>query len=92
MGENPRILVVDDDEGIRKTLATILKEEGYVVDMAQNGQEAIDKTYKNFYNLALIDVRLPDIEGVRLLNMMKENTPKMIKIIVTGYPSLQNAV
>jgi two-component system nitrogen regulation response regulator NtrX len=92
MGESARILIVDDDESIRKTLAAILEEEGYAVDTAENGKEAIKESYTKFYNLALIDVRLPDMEGVELLNSMKETVPKMVKIIITGYPSLQNAV
>jgi DNA-binding NtrC family response regulator len=92
MGEPARILVVDDDEGIRKTLATILEDQGYVVDTAENGKGAIEKSNIKFYNLALIDIRLPDMEGTKLLASMKETTPKMVKIIVTGYPALQNAV
>ncbi len=92
MAENARIIVVDDDEGIRKTLATILEEIGYVVDTVENGKEAIERSNTEFYNLALIDIRLPDIEGIELLAALKETTPKMIKIIMTGYPSLQNAI
>jgi DNA-binding NtrC family response regulator len=92
MGEYARILVVDDDESIRKVLATILEEEGYVVDTAENGKEAIEKSHVKFYNLALIDIRLPDMEGTELLTALKETTPKIVKIIITGYPSLQNAV
>ena len=92
MGETARILVVDDDESIRKTLATILEEEGYVVDTAENGKEAIKKSNAKFYNLALIDIRLPDIEGTKLLTALRETSPPMVKIIITGYPSLQNAV
>lgn len=92
MGERARILVVDDEESIRKTVTAILEEEGYVVDTAKNGKEAISKSNAKFYNLALIDIRLPDMEGTKLLTAMKETTPPMIKIIVTGYPSLQNAV
>jgi len=92
MGELARILVVDDDESIRKVLATILEEEGYAVDTAENGKEAIKKSNEKLYNLALIDIRLPDIEGIELLTRMKPTTPKMRKIIITGYPSLQNAV
>lgn len=92
MDESVRILVVDDDESIRKTISAILEERGYVVDTAENGKEAIEKSSANFYNLALIDIRLPDMEGTRLLEEIKETTPKMVKIIVTGYPSLQNAV
>jgi DNA-binding NtrC family response regulator len=92
MGERARILVVDDDESIRKTLAAILEDKGYDVDTAENGKEAIKKSHAEFYNLALIDIRLPDMEGVKLLTAMKETTPKMVKIIITGYPSLQNAI
>jgi DNA-binding NtrC family response regulator len=92
MFTHARILVVDDDESIRKTLATILEERGYVVDTAKNGKEAIEKSNTRFYNLALIDIRLPDMEGTKLLTAMKETTPKMVKIIMTGYPSLQNAI
>jgi len=92
VGEHTRILVVDDDESIRKGLATILVEKGYVVDTAENGKEAIEKSNANFYNLALLDIRLPDMEGTKLLTAMKETTPKMVKIIITGYPSMQNAI
>lgn len=92
MGERARILVVDDDESIRKTISTILEEKGYEVDTAESGREAIEKTHGGFYNLALIDIRLPDMEGTELLMRMKETTPRMVKIIVTGFPSLQNAM
>ena len=92
MDERARILVVDDEESIRKVLKTVLEEEGYVVNTAENGKEAIRKSNVKFYNLALIDIRLPDIDGTKLLTAMKETTPKMVKIIVTGYPTLQNAV
>ena len=83
---------MDDDESIRKVLKAILEEKGYRVDTADSGKKAIEKTEKAFYNLALIDIRLPDIEGVKLLSKIKETTPKMRKVIITGYPSLQNAV
>jgi len=92
MGETARILVVEDNESIRKVLEAILEEEGYVVDTAENGKEAIRKSNAKFYNLALIDIRLPDMEGTKLLTAMKETTPKMVKIMITGYPSLQNAI
>jgi len=92
LGENATILVVDDDKSIRKTLVAILEEEGYTVDTAENAEEAIKKSNARFYNVALVDIRLPDMEGTKLLNAMKETTPKMVKIIVTGYPSLRNAV
>jgi DNA-binding NtrC family response regulator len=90
--EQTRILIIDDDESIRKTVSKALERAGYVVDTAENGTEAIEKAEANFYNLALIDIRLPDMEGTKLLTAMKETVPKMVKIIITGYPSLPNAI
>jgi two-component system response regulator PilR (NtrC family) len=90
--ERIRILIVDDDESVRETFTAILEENGYIVDMAENGRDAIEKSNKNFYNAAFIDIRLPDIDGTDLLTAMKETTPKMRKIIITGYPALQNAI
>lgn len=62
------------------------------MDTAENGRQALQKTAQNFYNLALIDIRLPDMEGTELLTTLKPTTPRMIKIILTGYPALKNAV
>jgi DNA-binding NtrC family response regulator len=92
LNKNVRIIIVDDDENIRKTMKTILEDEGYVVDLAATGNEAIKMTHETAYNIALLDVRLPDIEGVELLKLMKENVPRTRKIMVTGYPSMQNAI
>jgi DNA-binding NtrC family response regulator len=92
MTQNPRILVVDDDEIIRDTMAMALEQEGYIVDTAENGKEAIEKSNINFYNLVIVDWRLPDIEGTKLLGEFKATTPKMAKIMLTGYPSMNNAV
>jgi DNA-binding response OmpR family regulator len=91
LGET-RILVVDDDETIRKSISRVLETAGYTVDAAKDGKAAIQKAESNFYNLALIDIRLPDMEGTQLLTLMKETTPKMVKMVLTGSPSLQNAV
>jgi DNA-binding NtrC family response regulator len=92
MGSAPRILVVDDDESIRNSLAAILRDEGYTVDLAMSGSEAIKKTNSTAYNAALIDIRLPDMEGIELLTRMKDTVPKVRKIIITGYPSMKNAI
>jgi len=88
----PSILIVEDDTNIRLPLSTILQQKGYSIDAAKTGQEAIQKSKVKFYNLALIDIKLPDMEGTRLLTTMQETLPKMVKIIITGYPSLENAV
>ncbi|MGA2683338.1 MAG: response regulator [Candidatus Bathyarchaeia archaeon] len=92
MVKNVRILVVDDDENIRKTLQTIFENQGYVVDLAATGNEAIEMSQKTVYNVALLDIRLPDMEGVELLKLMKDSVPKTRKIMLTGYPSMENAI
>jgi DNA-binding NtrC family response regulator len=87
-----RILIIDDDENVRRSISAVLQEKGYLVDTAESGQAAITKSEATPYNLALVDIRLSDMNGVQLLTAMKETTPKMVKIIITGYPSLQNAI
>ena len=73
-------------------MKAILEDEGYIVDLATNGNEAIEMTQKIAYNIALLDIRLPDMEGVELLKLLKPNVPRTRKIMVTGYPSMQNAI
>ena len=92
MNEKARILLIDDDKTITRTLSKALEEAGYKVDTAETGAEALEKARTNFYNLALIDIRLPDMKGTKLLTAMKDTIPKMVKIILTGYPALQNAI
>lgn len=92
MNKNAKILIIDDDKIIRRSLTITLEDEGYIVDTAENGKEAIEKTNTNYYNLAIVDWRLPDIEGTKLLNEFKATTPKMAKIMLTGYPSMNNAI
>ena len=90
--DKPKILIVDDDDAIRATMQAILQDEGYLVDMASSGKEAIEKTKEKSYDIALLDIKLPDMEGVELLQLMKDGVPRTRKIMVTGYPSIQNAV
>jgi len=93
LGDSARILIVDDDdESIREVLTAILRDEGYIVEAVDTGEKAVQATQQKFYNLVLIDIRLPDMEGTKLLTKMKDTVPKMVKIIITGYPTLQNAI
>lgn len=85
-------LIVDDDEDVGEKLKLILEENGYEIYVAKSGKEAIEKLKKNHYDLALFEIKLPDIEGAQLLTKMKDTTPNMVKIIFTGYASLKNAV
>ena len=90
--EKKSILIVEDDKAILKSLKDILQSEGYSVGTAENGREAIQKSKEKFFNMALLDIKLPDMEGTKLLVTMYENLPKMVKIMITGYPSVENAV
>jgi DNA-binding NtrC family response regulator len=85
--DQKHILVIDDDESVLGTIARILELEGYRVETARTGREAIEKSRLDSYNLAIIDVRLPDMDGTNLLTAMPETTPRTIKIMLTGYPS-----
>jgi len=87
-----RILIVDDDEAVLDHLSRALRLEGYYVDVANTGKKAVESAERSAYNLALIDIRLPDMEGTELLTAMRQTTPKMVKIILTGYPALSNTI
>ena len=86
------ILVIDDDPNIRKVLQWILEKEGYMVETVENGKQALKVSEKVPFDVALIDINLPDIKGIELLSKLKTLRPDMIRIIVTGFPSLDNAV
>ena len=86
------ILVVDDDAAILESFKHVLQSKGYNVETAETGQEAIEKTKNQTFDLALLDIKLLDMKGTKLLTTMHENMPKMVKIMITGYPELRNAV
>jgi len=87
-----RILVVDDDKLVRDSLQSLIANAGYVVDSAKSGEEAESKSDLTYYNVALIDIRLPDTNGIELLERLKDYVPKTRKIILTGYPDLETAI
>ena len=86
------ILVVDDDAEVRKTLSLILENEGYSVQTAKDGKQATEASERGFFDIALIDIKLPDMDGTELLERLKEKGPKMVKIMITGYSSLANTI
>jgi two-component system nitrogen regulation response regulator NtrX len=92
LDKHAKILIVDDDETVRSTMKIILEDEGYLVDFADCGVEAIQKTREKLYNIAFLDIRLPDMEGIELLQRIKDGVPRTRKIMLTGYPSMQNAI
>ena len=86
------ILIIDDDRGILDGFKLLLERKGYLIDTAETGSEAIEKVRSKYFNLALIDIRLPDIDGTALLSEFRELNPEMKKIIITGYSTRENAI
>ena len=86
------ILIVDDETGVRDMLSSVLNDEGYSVEAVENGKKAIKACEKSPFDVALIDIELPDMKGTELLNRLKKRQPKMIRIIITGHPSIENAM
>jgi CheY-like chemotaxis protein/glycine cleavage system H lipoate-binding protein len=86
------ILVVDDDTAVCKSVATVLENEGYTVDMVFSGEEAVEKAGQKKYALAIVDLMLPGISGVEVLQAIKQNNSNITVIMITGYPSVKTAV
>jgi DNA-binding response OmpR family regulator len=87
-----RVIVVDDDKSILRTFTRILQKNGYEIDVAETAREAIEKSKTKRYDLALIDIRLPDMDGTDLLVKMQKTMHNGIKIMITGFPSLETGV
>ncbi len=86
------ILVIDDDKDILQLYGLLLKRAGYSVETAESGAEAIEKAKTRIFDLALVDIVLPDMQGTDLLTEINGPNSKMRKIMVTGNASLDNAV
>lgn len=81
-----KFLVVDDDLAIRKTLSDVLEVKGFDVVAVGTGLEAVEKVKMESFNVAIIDIRLPDIKGTEVLKKIKELKPTINCIIITAYP------
>ncbi len=86
------ILIIDDDEEMCETLSDIFREKGYKTDTAYTGKEGLDEATKKFYDLAFIDVKLPDMSGIEVLKRLKEIRPDTIAIMITAFASLQDEI
>ncbi len=92
MGERANILIVDDDVSAGRSLELILSKAGYGIERVTSGKEALEKAQVGYYNLALLDVKLPDMGGVRVLTALKRIHPDMTVIMITGYASLESSI
>ena len=82
-----KILVVDDERDICRMISNILKEEGYKVDKAYNGGQAIKKIKARGYNLMILDYKLPDMDGINVLKEVRRIKPSLKVIMISAYGS-----
>jgi DNA-binding response OmpR family regulator len=87
MAADKMILIVDDDKSILRLFTLILQRKGYSTDTAETGKEALEKISSNSYDVALIDIVLPDMSGLDLLRSIPSRTKK---IMITGAASEEN--
>ena len=87
-----RILVVDDEPGMREFLEIMLQKDGYDVDTAADGPEAIDKIEESLFDLAIVDIQMPILNGIEVLKKVSEKSPDTTVIMVTAYASHETAI
>lgn len=87
-----KILVVDDEITVCKSISQAILAEEYEVDTALSGEEALKKDEEKNYHLVLTDLMMPGISGLDLLSSLKEKRPEVMVILVTGYPTIKTAV
>ncbi len=92
MAPQPQILVVDDDEITCNLLEEVLSKEGYAVDRALNGREAIEKGERKFYDVVLTDIKMSGIDGMGVLRFYREKSPETIMIMMTAFGSIDTAI
>jgi len=90
--DKPRILVVDDEQVIRELFERRLEKKDFEVHTAENGEKAISKISEDFFNVTIIDLKMPGIEGMEILKTIKRNNPYVEVIVITGFATPQSAV
>ncbi len=89
---NPSILIVDDEDSIRRTLREIMEYEKYSVDEAVDGDEALSKIRSNEYDLVLLDVKMPKRDGLEVLAIVAEEFPELPIVMISGHGTIETAV
>ncbi len=87
-----KILVADDEESIRWVLSKALNKQGYKVDLASSGEEAMQLFRRNHYDMAVLDIKMPQVTGLELLDYFQQQRPEMLVVIMTAESSMKNAV
>lgn len=87
-----QILIIDDEDGMRQTLADVLEDWGYGIQTVGSGEEALNQLKKNTFNIVLADIGLPDMNGMKLLEQIKLINPESAVIMITGNASVETAV
>ncbi|HKS09426.1 MAG TPA: response regulator [Pyrinomonadaceae bacterium] len=90
--DHARLMVVDDEESLRITTAAILEKEGYTVDVASSGNEAVELLAGADYDLVLTDLHMEGGEGLMVLNEIRRNAPLTISVVLTGFASVESAI
>jgi DNA-binding NtrC family response regulator len=86
-----KVLVVDDDPQVCKTVGMILKEHGYHVQSYSQPRQALQAVRKSPFDMALIDIKMPDLNGLELVEKIKTEDPRIAPIVMTAYPDVQTA-
>ncbi len=92
MKDTKNILVIDDEPIVLDSCRKILRQEGFEVKGAMNGREGLKKIEEDKYDAVLVDWKLPEIDGMEVLRIIKKNHPDIIVVMITGYPSVESAV
>ncbi len=89
---NPKILVIDDESGIRDILSQLLRYHGYEVVTAATAEEGLKALSESFFNIIVLDIRLPDTPGTMLLDKVEQVAPRAKVVLITGHPSVETAI
>jgi len=92
MKREVKILVVDDEEIVRNSLHDWLREDGYTVEAAEDGFKALEKIKENPWDIVLVDLKMPRMDGLELMERIKEIKPEIQIVIITAYATVHTAV